>query len=187
MPPEARDLIVAGAMVSILVNPLLFLALDRMAKPAAEPAPTPAPAPPPRAEPEPVLVVGFGRVGHRVVEGLTRAGRSVTVIDENEEKIAAVRESGIPAVTGAAAEVTLLDHIDLPATRWLVSTIPDPFEAGSLIEQARAANPTIRIVARARNDAEVEYLRSLGADRILVGEEQIALGMIHHILERPRP
>ena len=188
MPPESRDLIVAGAMVSILVNPLLFLALDRMAKPApaAEPAPVPAPVPPPRAEPEPVLVVGFGRVGHRVVEGLTRAGRSVMVIDESDEKIAALRETGVQAVTSVASAITLLDHVDLPATRWLVSAIPDPFEAGSLIEQARAANPTIQIVARARNDAEVEYLRSLGADRIVVGEEEVALGMIHHILERPR-
>jgi len=190
MPPESRDLIVAGAMVSILVNPLLFLTLDRMAKPApaAEPAPTPAPVPvpPPRAEPEPVLVVGFGRVGHRVVEGLTRAGRSVMVIDESDEKIAALRETGVQAVTSVASAITLLDHVDLPATRWLVSAIPDPFEAGSLIEQARAANPTIQIVARARNDAEVEYLRSLGADRIVVGEEEVALGMIHHILERPR-
>ncbi len=188
MPPESRDLIVAGAMVSILVNPLLFLALDRMAKPApaAEPAPAPVPVPPPRAEPEPVLVVGFGRVGHRVVEGLIRAGRSVMVIDESDEKIAALRETGVQAVTSVASAITLLDHVDLPATRWLVSAIPDPFEAGSLIEQARAANPTIQIVARARNDAEVEYLRSLGADRIVVGEEEVALGMIHHILERPR-
>ncbi len=186
MPPESRDLIVAGAMVSILVNPLLFLALDRMAKPAPAAEPAPAPVPPPRAEPEPVLVVGFGRVGHRVVEGLIRAGRSVMVIDESDEKIAALRETGVQAVTSVASAITLLDHVDLPATRWLVSAIPDPFEAGSLIEQARAANPTIQIVARARNTAEVEYLRSLGADRIVVGEEEVALGMIHHILERPR-
>ncbi len=188
MPPESRDLIVAGAMVSILLNPLLFMALDRMAKPAepAETTPPPTSVPPPRAEAEPVLVVGFGRVGHRVVDGLTRAGRSVMVIDENDEKITALRASGVRGVTAAASTLSLLEHVDLTATRWLVSAIPDPFEAGSLIEQARAANPAIQIVARARNDAEVEYLRSLGADRIVVGEEEVALGMIHHILERPR-
>jgi CPA2 family monovalent cation:H+ antiporter-2 len=183
MPPAARDLIVAGALVSILANPLLFLLIDRIARRSAEPA-EPRPEAAPAPTPQTALVVGHGRVGSRVVDGLTAAGMQVLVIDENDATVAALRARGIHAMVGEAGVV---EQFDLTAARWLISAIPDPFEAGSLIEQARAANPAIQIVARARTDAEVDYLRTLGADRILVGEDQIAQAMIRHILPHARP
>ena len=66
----------------------------------------------------------------------------------------------------------------MAGARWLISAIPNPFEASTLIEAARAANPAIEIVARAHSDAEVEHLRHYGAQHIVLGEREIARGMI---------
>jgi CPA2 family monovalent cation:H+ antiporter-2 len=63
--------------------------------------------------------------------------------------------------------------------------IPDAFEAGEIVEQARAVNPTLEIVARAHSDAEVEYLKGFGADFIIMGEREIARAMIEHLLGMP--
>ena len=76
--------------------------------------------------------------------------------------------SRVPSVAGA---------------RLLFVAIPDAFEAGQIVAQARAANPRLRIIARAHSDAEVEHLRHHGADTIIMGEREIALGMLKHALE----
>jgi len=56
--------------------------------------------------------------------------------------------------------------------------IPDGFEAGQVVEQAKAINPPLKVVARAHSDAEVSHLRQMGADSIVMGEREIALGMM---------
>ena len=76
---------------------------------------------------------------------------------------------------------------NLPGARWLISAIPNPFENGNLIEQARAANPDLEIIARAHTDAEVDYLKKLGASLIIMGEREIARGMTEHIIRHLDP
>ena len=73
---------------------------------------------------------------------------------------------------------------NLPGARWLISAIPNPFENGNLIEQARAANPNLEIIARAHTDAEVDHLKRFGASLIIMGEREIARGMTEHIMSR---
>ena len=72
--------------------------------------------------------------------------------------------------------------MNVPGARWLVSAIPNPFEASNLIETARIANPSLQIIARAHNDAEVKHLTEYGANLIIVGEREIARGMIEQII-----
>jgi CPA2 family monovalent cation:H+ antiporter-2 len=73
---------------------------------------------------------------------------------------------------------------NLAGARHLLVAIPEAFEAGQIVQQARAANPAIHIIARAHSDAEVEHLKTMGADHIIMGEREIALGIIHHLFER---
>ncbi|KPL55339.1 YbaL family putative K(+) efflux transporter [Prosthecomicrobium hirschii] len=195
VPEGAQDLVVAGALVSILVNPLLFLALDRWqhrgeakaeAAEAAEKADSEAAATKPDDEAAAAptalaghaVLVGHGRVGRRVAEALKAGGQAFLVIEAEADAAAPLAAAGIETHVGTAGEPGMLERINLAGARWVISAIPDAFEAGALIERARSANPNVRIVARAAGPEAVDYLKGLGADVILVGEEEIAAGMI---------
>ncbi|MBW8269292.1 YbaL family putative K(+) efflux transporter [Caldovatus aquaticus] len=208
LPAEGRDLVLAGAILSILLNPLLFGAVERrrtrlVRLPAgAEPAPgaPPAVAPPAREEAEAApeappattltghdVLVGYGRVGSLVGAGLLAAGRPLLVFEERAEAIAAARRAGAEVVAGNAADPDVLAAANLAAAQRLFVTVPEAFEAGQVVEQARTANPAIEIIARAHSDEEVEYLRRLGADLIVMGEREIAHRMLAHAAGRDAP
>jgi CPA2 family monovalent cation:H+ antiporter-2 len=188
---NGRDLILAGAILSILVNPLLFLILDR-AKPwlsERELMTRPEAAAEPQNQELPVtsltnhaVLVGCGRVGSLVAEAMEADGRSLLVIEERPEIVAGLRARGIEVISGNAAQPGLLKAANLARAKWLISAIPNPFEAGNLIEQARAANPELEIIARAHSDQEVEYLTKFGANLVIMGEREIARGMTDHIM-----
>ncbi|MDP1838704.1 MAG: YbaL family putative K(+) efflux transporter [Reyranella sp.] len=188
MPPRGRDLIVAGALLSILVNPLIFLLLDRMTRSAAAAeakANVPAPPVPSETQAAPTghaVLVGHGRVGSRIAGALKAANMPLLVIEDKEADVEALKARGIAAITGVAGEESTLEQLNLPAAKWLISAIPDPFEAGNLIERARKANPSIRVMARAHTDAEVDYLRGLGAELVVMGEDEIAKRIIKNVL-----
>ena len=188
MPERGRDLIVAGALLSILINPLIFLMLDRLTKRAttAE-AKARVPAPPAAGETAAAptghaILVGHGRVGSRIAEALKAAHVPLLVIEKDEAGVEALKARGIAAISGVAGEEAILEQLNLPAAKWLISAIPDPFEAGNLIERARAANPSIRVMARAHSDAEVAYLRGLGAELVVMGKDEIAQRIIKDVL-----
>jgi CPA2 family monovalent cation:H+ antiporter-2 len=90
-------------------------------------------------------------------------------------------------ISGNAAQAGVLKAANLAGARWLISAIPNPFESGNLIEQARAANPDLEIIARAHTDAEVDHLKRFGASLIIMGEREIAYGMTEHIMDRLDP
>lgn len=201
LPPEGRDLILAGAILSILINPFLFTAVERgqvhlAPRPAPEPAslaPTPKTdglAKPPPPAPPPVtalqnhdVIVGYGRVGSLLGRHLMQAGRQLVVFDETETATNAAQRDGAEAVAGNAADPEVLAVANLPGARRLFVTIPQAFEAGQVVQQARAANPALEIIARAHTDDEVEHLMRLGADLTVMGEREIAHRMIERALQ----
>ncbi len=185
LPDAGRDLILAGAILSILLNPVIFAAVDRINRRAAAAAlPDAAPAPPEPDAIEPTklsghtILIGYGRVGRLVGDALIARGAPFVAVEAGDKAIAALRERKIEAIAGNAARPEILAATNPAGARNLVVAIPEPFEAGQVVEQARKANPSIRILARAHSDAEVEHLRSLGADTVIMGEREIARGMI---------
>jgi CPA2 family monovalent cation:H+ antiporter-2 len=119
-------------------------------------------------------------------------GEPLLVIEERSEVVDKLRTRGIEAIAGNAAQPGILKAANLSEARWFISAIPNPFENGNLIEQARAANPKLEIIARAHSDDEVQHLRKYGADLIIMGEREIARGITEHIARRlqetaPRP
>ena len=182
---EARDLVLAGALLSILVNPLLFLAIDRLkpwldgaAAPAAvagsEPQDMPAAAAP--ADGRHVVLVGFGRVGERVAKRLEDIGATVCVVDERPEAAAEAMRRGLRSIADAAPDA--FEAAKLASASALIVSIPDVFAAGHIVEEARAAHPDLRIVARAHSDAEAEYLKKRGASMVVQGAERIAQALV---------
>lgn len=218
LPAEGRDLILAGAILSILFNPFFFIIIDRVTaraaarQAAAAPAPVPAPAPvmaaaapapvAPAAPAEPApaesqdeeqatdlrptalahhsVLIGYGRVGRLVGQGLHRAGEPVLVIEERRESVEAARADGMEAILGNAADPAVLAAANLAEADRLFIAIPESFHAGQVVEQARAINPGLDILARAHTDAEVEHLMKLGASLTIMGEREIARGMLDH-------
>ncbi|MDP4024020.1 YbaL family putative K(+) efflux transporter [Methylobacterium sp. NEAU 140] len=188
LPEAGRDLILAGAILSILLNPLLFSALDRIAprlsaREGRAPVPA-APAPPIRAATDlsdHAVLAGYGRVGSLIGAGLRARDIPFLVIEERAETVARLRAEGIEAFAGSAGEADLLRAANLPGARWLISAIPDPFEASSLIEAGRAARPDLTIIARAHSDAGVAHLQRYGADHIVLGEREVAREMVRRL------
>ena len=191
LPKEGRDLILAGAIFSIMLNPLVFAAVDWLTRRLEQrSAPSPvsvAPEPIPATElTDHTILVGYGRVGALVGTSLKQRQLPFLAIEAADGLLAKLKESGIDVIMGNAAKPDVLRAANPSAARCLVIAIPEAFEAGQIVQQARAANPEIRIVARAHSDAEVEHLQGLGADVVIMGEREIARGMIEE-LERRYP
>jgi CPA2 family monovalent cation:H+ antiporter-2 len=191
LPREGSDLILAGAILSILLNPLLFVALDRFGARAGETreraegmatAERRAADMPATSLYDHVVLVGHGRVGSLIAATLRERGIPFLVIEESETRVSRLREDGIEAIRGEAGAPGVLEAANLTGARWLVSAIPNPFEASTLIEAAKAANPDLRIIARAHSDAEVEHLQRYGATQIVLGEREIAREMAARLL-----
>src|SRR6202040_3684387 len=183
---HARHLILAGSILFILVNPLLFAfpgwllpRLRRRQAPAAAPAVSPSEAPlvPTRLKDHAILI-GYGRVGRRVGQGLAESGWPLLVIEAAEDAFERAKAAPVEAIHGNAADDRILKAANLDDARMLLVAIPNAFEAGQIVEQARAANPRIEIVARAHFDAEVEHLLQHGADIVIMGEREIARSML---------
>ena len=215
LPPEGRDLIITGAILSIFVNPMCFMVADRasdwMKRRAQAAAPSTAPAVTPAAPAEaaveasapktvvedlaPVtltqhaVVVGYGRVGSMIAQGLVGAGETTLVIEERHQLAELARGQGLEVLSGNGVRSALIKAANLEQARWLFIAIPNGFEAAQIAEQARKLNTELKIIARAHSDAEVEHLKKHGADHIVMGEREIALGMLDHAsaAEVPHP
>ncbi|WP_274626634.1 cation:proton antiporter [Arvimicrobium flavum] len=211
LPEQGRDLILAGAILSIVLNPLAFAAASRM-KPwvearmglpassgptAAAPAVEPGQAFTPGAATEPsvaeekleptkltghAILIGYGRVGALVAASMKEEGLPFLVIEDSDKMRAKLQAQGIETIAGnGASRETFAAANPAGATR-LILAIPNAFEAGRIIGQAKAANPQISIVARAHSDAEVDHLVNLGAHEVIMGEREIARGMVEAVL-----
>jgi len=188
----ARDLILAGAILSILLNPLFFAALDRWlvaTKSVAAPMPTEAKETAAR-EHVPltqltghVVLVGHGRVGSFISAALP-AGTPLLVIEDDPDRAGALKSAGREAIAGNAAHPEVIRAANLPAARCLLVAIPDAFEGGQVVAQARELNPALPIIARAHSEVEIDHLKKHGATRVIMGEHEIAKAMIAEIPSR---
>jgi CPA2 family monovalent cation:H+ antiporter-2 len=186
---QARDLILAGAILSIMLNPLVFAGVDWLiARLERRNAPSPnraaAKAIPVTHLTDHTILVGYGRVGNLIGNDLKQKKLPFLVIEASDSTVSKLRESGIEALMGNAAQPEILKAAGLRESRNVLVAIPEAFEAGQIVQQARAANANIRIIARAHSDAEVEHLQGLGADTVIMGEREIARGMIEELERR---
>jgi CPA2 family monovalent cation:H+ antiporter-2 len=195
LPPEGQSLIVAGALISIALNPLTFTFVDPIERwilarselarryaqrddPLAElPASTEE-----RYLARQVVLVGHGRVGQRISKALREAGMACVVVDENRERVEEVRAQGLPAVIGDAAEPAVLIQAHIAEAALLVIAVPDALGARRMIETARTLNPQVQVAVRSQHGDEARWLASEGGARVFVGEEELAQAMLRHTL-----
>ncbi|HSM94560.1 MAG TPA: YbaL family putative K(+) efflux transporter [Rhizomicrobium sp.] len=183
LPDRARDLILGTSILSIIVNPFLVAAAERFRKPEAV-MPEAVREKPAELQPTQLaghaIVVGYGRVGSLVAEGMKSDGTALLVIEEAQDRIEKLAAANIEAIEGNAATERVLKAANIAGARLLFVAIPEAFEAGQIVQQARKVNPGLEIVARAHFDAEVDHLLKLGASQVVMGEREIARAMLDH-------
>ena len=194
--PEARSLIVAGALISIALNPLLFNLsarlservaaggarwlgrLERKTDPLAElPSTTPE-----RYLARHVVIVGYGRVGKRIAQALAAAGIPFVVADEHREAVERLRQEGTAAVYGNATDPGTLIQAHIAHARMLVIATPQTIEVRQMVQTARALNPHIEVAVRSHNSEEAALLEAEGTGRVFVGESELAAAMSNHVV-----
>jgi len=197
LPAESQSLILAGAIISIALNPLLFRAIEpaqawirarsklaqAMERPDDPLATLPMTVDLNRLTGQ-VVLVGYGRVGRRIGEALTAKGISFVVAEENREIVEKLRARDIPAVSGDAADPAVLIQAHIQRARVLVIATPDTPNVRRMIEIARTVNPRIETVVRTHSEEEAALLEKENAGKVFLGEHELALAMTRHVLER---
>ena len=175
LPKAAHDLILAGAIISIFLNPFIFsLVASRLRKAEGERDDTPQPAP----RKGHVVLIGYGRVGRLIALDLAARGRDTIVVEDQDVAAKRAESDGATVVRGNAVEAETLMAAGIDSADKLLIAIPEGFEAGAIVERARALNPTIPIIARAHSDAEVQHLEKLKVAHVVMGEREIATRML---------
>ncbi len=186
---EGRNLVLAAAILSIMLNPILFSVLERYLDKTETIEEQTLEEAIEEEKQIPVdicnhaVLVGYGRVGSLLGQKLMEADVPLVVVENSRPRVEALREQGIKAVLGNAARVDTMDLARLDCARWLLLTIPNGYEAGEVVTAAREKRPDIEIIARAHYDDEVTYIMERGADRVVMGEREIANSMLHVLEE----
>jgi len=192
--PAQRDLVLAGALISIMLNPVLFSLLDRwQAKRDEEAASEPvtsaeAPDDDERAPLEVeghTIIVGFGRVGRQLALLLKDREVPVVVIEDDAERVERARELGLLAVRGNAASAPVMHEARPECAHLAVFAIPRALEAGETIERMKAVNPALSVLARAHSDLEVRHLLQHGADAAILAERELAFSLAEMVMSMP--
>jgi CPA2 family monovalent cation:H+ antiporter-2 len=188
LPQEGHDLILAGALLSIIANPLLFSLLDRWqarqdkADIAAEPELPPGPS---LDLVDHAIVIGYGRVGTELARVLRERSVPVLVIDDSSHHVERAHAAGIPAIRGNAAADLVLAEAQPDKAKIAVLAIPQPLEAGEVLAKLRAINPALTLLARAHSDFEVKYLLDHGADGAIMAERELAHSLAEMVMSTP--
>jgi CPA2 family monovalent cation:H+ antiporter-2 len=197
LPQQGQSLILAAAILSIAINPLVFRAVEPLQRwirsrsdlaRLAERPHDPLAELPASVDAEQltghVVLVGYGRVGRRIAEALRERGVRFVVAEQNRELVEELRGRGVHAVSGDASEPAVLIQAHIARARMLVIAAPDAFQARGMLEIARMVNPGIETVVRTHGEEETELLRKEGADQVFLGEHELARSMADYVLGR---
>jgi CPA2 family monovalent cation:H+ antiporter-2 len=197
MPPEGMSLVLAGALISIALNPLLFATIEPVCQwvlsrsafarelearydPFAElPMSTER-----RYLLGQVVLVGYGRVGRRIAEAMGARDIPFVVVEQNRDVVERLRNSGIAAVWGTATDPAVLVQAHVANAAMLVIATPDLVDIRPTLDAARTLNPGIEVVLRTHSEEESNRLRKDGVGAVFFGEEELARGMSGHVVGR---
>lgn len=200
LPAEGMSLVLAGALISIALNPVLFAAIEPVRRWVLERS-TMARRLEQRTDPYAelpmtterkylqgqVVLVGYGRVGKRIADALETSNIPYVVAEQNRELVESLRKKGVVAVSGNAADPAVLIQAHIADAAMLVVATPDSLNVRQMARTARTLNPGIEIVLRTHSEDESEMLRKEDIGKVFFGEEELAKGMTGHVLRRFNP
>ncbi|UMY18756.1 Kef family K(+) transporter [Methylobacterium organophilum] len=193
LPVEGRDLVLGGALLSITLNPLFFALAARVTRYLGEHPDLATRFERRRGAPieirsdrvrhrDHAVIVGYGRVGSAIANALRDWELPFVVVERDRRRIMELRAAGIPAVFGDATAPGILDAAEIGTARLLVVANPEAHQGRRLLEIARDANPHIDTLVRTHSDAERRKLEEARAGLVLMGERELALGMMRYAL-----
>ena len=194
---QAQNLILAGALVSIALNSLMFTLLEPLRNWALkhsdfarklELRDDPLAVLPMSTDEVflsgQVVLVGYGRVGKRIAAILDQHQIPYVVAETNRGIVEQLRAKNIPAVCGDAADPNVLIQAHIAKAGMLVAATSNTFHVRQMIDTARKLNPKIETVIRTHNEEEAELWVKENIGRIFLSEQQLAGGMAEHVLQR---
>lgn len=198
--PDARNLVLAGALVSIMLNPVLFSLLDRyLAKTETKEEMEQLQQEELEEEmPVPVdicghaIIVGYGRAGSMLSEKLLAQSIPLVIIENSRNKFAELKEKSLNTVLGNASTKESLALARIDCAKSLLLTIPNGYEAADIAETARSMNPDLNIIVRAHfddiivranYDEEASFILEKGANHVIIDEDQTASAMADMLIK----
>lgn len=194
---EGYSLILAGALISIALNPFIFGTLtpvrdwilehsayarhlnerkDRSSEPVK-------PSEHDLLQGH-VVLVGYGRVGKKIAEALQKHHLPYMIVEQNRTVVEDLRKQGYNAISGDATEVDILTNANIVKASMLIIATPDAINVRKIAEVAHTFNPAIEIVLRTHSEDEATLLQSDNIGMVFFGEEELAKGMSNHVVNR---
>jgi CPA2 family monovalent cation:H+ antiporter-2 len=188
LPKDGHSLVLAGALISIMLNPILFMALDRWQ--LREDARVLRNAPPePAVVPMDIdghaIIVGYGRVGSQLAHLLAERGVPLVVIEDDVDLVERARATGLPTIRGNAANPRVMLEAAPDRAKLAVFAIPQALEAGETIARLKALNPGVTVLARAHSEGQVRHLLQHGADAAVLAERELAYSLAEMVMAAP--
>jgi len=193
LPPDGRDLILAGAILSIALNPLTFAGIAPVtrwleARPRLLALLERRGAESHRVSVAPLdmsnhaILVGYGRVGSAIGPVLKAQGLPFVVIERDHLMLASAQAENVPTLVGDASAPGVLEAAGIDQARLIVVATPDGFQARRIVEIAHQLKPGIDIVVRTHSTSEMEALEGLHVGRVVMGERELANGILEYAL-----
>jgi CPA2 family monovalent cation:H+ antiporter-2 len=194
LPPDGRDFILAGAILSIALNPLAFACigpitgfiearprlLELLERPGAERHRLAVSSA--QNLRNHAVLVGYGRVGGTIGAALKAQGLPFVVIERDHLMLTSAQAADIPTIVGDASSAEVLAAAGIGHARLVVVATPDSFQARRIVEVARELKPGIDLVVRTHSASELQALEAMKVGRVLMGERELAHGMLEYAL-----
>lgn len=183
MDKDAQNLVLAGAIVSIMLNPVLFSLLDKYLEKTETIEEQLLEETLEEETQVPVdicghaIIVGYGRVGGMLADKLRRKEIPVVVVEDTRARFEELAENGFSAILGNGANKDIISLARIECAKTLLLTIPNGYESGEIVATAKEMNPDITVIVRAHYDDEVSFIKERGAEHIIIGEHEIAKSM----------
>lgn len=192
----AKDLIIGAAIISIILNPLVFKIADKLKKyleqkqfnnqlnddiidiPEDEQNKNLLPN---LTFKNHIVIIGFGIVGTKIFNNLLEQNKSIIVIDDSARSLEfnAIKSDNINYIRGNGVKPEILNAANIAEAKLLIISMTHSFEAGQIIIEVRNLNPNIIIFTTAQSDAEAEYLMNTGANQVIISAEETANKLIN--------
>jgi CPA2 family monovalent cation:H+ antiporter-2 len=197
LPEASQSLIVAGALLSITLNPFVFRAIEpaerwlrsrtwisaALERPAGDLSELPAGVDEERLR-EHVVLIGHGRVGSPVADELAAHAVPYVIVEQSRENAEELRARGLPVIYGDATRPEVLRQAHLERARLVVVAAPDAYQARAILALAQRLNPTVEVIVRTHSDEERVFLEANGAARAMVSERELAVSLARQALRR---
>ncbi|WP_438722049.1 YbaL family putative K(+) efflux transporter [Bartonella rochalimae] len=194
---NARDLILGGAILSILLNPLVFVAVDKIKKYLEnssanaqdkqttiniDPEDSDEEALPITSKTDHIVIIGYSCVGKYITLSLMERGQPIIVVEESKRLADKAIANGIETICGNIIKKEIINAANIRGARKVVITMRSTIEAGQCIANIRDLNKNLQIIAHALSETETSYLMDLGADIVVTNDKEIANSFIGYII-----